>query len=71
VRFDRRAIEREVARHAGVSIRFEHSGHHFRAVLAYAGRTRFVIMSESSSDHRATRNQISDVRREIRRLKSA
>jgi hypothetical protein len=70
VRLDRKAIEREVARHDGVSLRIEQRGKHFAAVLNFGERSRFVILSASHCDRaRALKNQIADVRREIRNLK--
>ena len=62
-------LVREIGRWSGVTDhRFEHGGKHVRLVLTTAKASRFVTMSLTASDHRATKNKISDLRKVLREL---
>lgn len=66
---NRREIEREVALHPGISLRWERRGKHLAAVLTLGARSRTVFIGRTCSDYRALANQRSHVRQAIRTLR--
>lgn len=55
----------------GASVSYEITGRHYRAVLAFAGRTRFVVFPGSPSAGRGgagARNCVQNLRKELRLL---
>jgi hypothetical protein len=69
MRRHREAVEREVARHPGVTLAWEERGSHDVARLTIRGRSQFITVSRSASCCRAAANQRADVRRAVRTLK--
>lgn len=69
---DRRTKEelvRELGRWSGITgHHFEKGGKHLRLVVNTANASRFVTMSLTASDHRATKNKIGDLRKVLREL---
>lgn len=69
---DRRVIkelEKELGRWSGITgHHFEKNGKHPRLVVNTANASRFVTMSLTASDHRATKNKIGDLRKVLREL---
>lgn len=47
---------------------FEHGGKHPRIVVETATGSRFVTLSLTASDRRATKNKVSDLRKVLREL---
>ena len=48
--------------------RFEHGGKHQRLVIETETGSRFVTLSLTASDFRATKNKVSDLRKVLREL---
>lgn len=48
--------------------RLEYGGKHQRLVVETEKGSRFVTMSLTASDHRATKNKVSDLRKVLREL---
>lgn len=57
-------IERELDR-LGVQYEMEKTSKHTKLHLFHAGKKRMVILSTSTSDHRANKNRIRDIRRTL------
>jgi hypothetical protein len=47
---------------------FEHGGKHMRLVVETESGSRFVTLSLTASDFRATKNKVSDLRKVLREL---
>ena len=68
-RHAKRELIKELGKWSGVaSHNFERGGKHERLVVATEKGSRFVAMSLTASDHRATKNKISDLRKVLREL---
>ena len=64
-----KALLAELDRWDGVrSHRFEYGGKHQRLVVETASGSRFVTLSLTASDFRATKNKVSDLRKVLREL---
>lgn len=68
-RHAKKELIKELGKWSGVtSHNFERGGKHERLVVATEKGSRFVAMSLTASDHRATQNKISDLRKVLREL---
>ena len=54
--------------HGVLGHRFEYGGKHQRLVVETESGSRFVTLSLTASDHRATKNKVSDLRKVLREL---
>lgn len=62
-------IEKEVSRWPDAAVAFQNGSKHRRAVLTYAGKSRFVVYPSTSGDTiRGAKNCLNDVRRELASL---
>lgn len=65
----RKELEKELDRWTGITgHHFEHTGKHPRLVVNTANASRFITMSLTASDVRATKNKIGDLRKVLREL---
>jgi hypothetical protein len=65
----RKELEKELGRWSGITGHsFKQIGKHPRLVINTADDSRFVTMSLTASDHRATKNKIGDLRKVLREL---
>jgi hypothetical protein len=68
-RHTQKELLKELDRWHGVTgHRFEHGGKHTRLVVETPRGSRFVTMSLTASDFRATKNKVSDLRKVLREL---
>lgn len=68
-RTSQKALLTELERWDGVTDhRFEHGGKHPRLVVETARGSRFITLSLTASDQRATKNKVSDLRKVLREL---
>lgn len=68
-RTTQKALLAELDKRDGVTgHRFEIGGKHQRLFVETAKGSRFVTMSLTASDHRATKNKVSDLRKVLRGL---
>lgn len=68
-RHTKEELIRELGRWSGITgHRFEQTRKHVRLVVNTANASRFVTMSLTASDHRATKNKIGDLRKVLREL---
>lgn len=65
------AIRAELDRHPGVAYDFVHRGRHPAVVLSSGGNSRFVTYSGTTTELRAVRNKLCDLRRAVREITSA
>lgn len=64
-----KALLAELDKWSGViGRRFEHGGKHQRLVIETETGSRFVTLSLTASDFRATKNKVSDLRKVLRAL---
>jgi hypothetical protein len=62
------AIDAEISRWPGVTAHREHGGKHYRLVLNYGGKSRFVTYPCTPSDWRGHYNRIGDIRKTLAEL---
>ena len=55
----------------GVEYSFTPTSNHTKVRFSYDGRERLVVFSKSTSDHRALKNQLRDVRTAVQQLLGA
>ena len=58
----------DMASKADATAHKEYGGKHLRVVLTKGGRSRFVTLSRSPSDYRASLNRLRDVRQALQHL---
>lgn len=65
----KKELEKELDRWSGITgHHFERGNKHPRLVIETKKGSRFVTMSLTASDHRATQNKIGDLRKVLREL---
>lgn len=68
-RTTQKALLAELEKWDGVTDhRFEYGGKHQRLIVETASGSRFVTLSLTASDFRATKNKVSDLRKVLREL---